>query len=148
MNDNRLKSLNGTRCKTSLIEILKDIQKAGAIVCCSENFRCGYPKKSNDQFYAPFTIEFRSGDVWLIFSTNSIRNDRLCIQQWNAENIKRINPNVKRALVVVPDEIEANEREAKEVSRYKNKILGNEYYSAIDDVIYQHQLLAECGVIK
>ncbi len=139
MNDNKLKAINGSRSKSELVSRLKELCDKRSINFCLTDYRCGYREKNSEQFYAPFYIEFFNGNGWLIFSTNSIRNDRMCIQQWNAEHIKRIKPNVKKAIMVVPDEVRDNEREKREVEKYREKI-SSDYYSAIDDVIYQEQL--------
>lgn len=139
MNDNRLKSLNGIISKSSLLNILKDLQDNQKISSCSSNFRCGYPNGYEDQFFAPFYIEFINGKAWVIFSTNSIRTDRISIQQWNAENIKRIKQNVEKAYVIVPDSVLENEKERREVEKYNQKIMSGEYYSAIDYIFYQKE---------
>ncbi len=139
MNDNRVKSINGIRSRASLLTILKDLQKNNRISFCSSNYRCGYAGCSSEQFFAPFYLQFLNGNAWVIFSTNSIRTDRMCIQQWNAEHIKKINPSVKKAFVVVPDDVMNNDKERNEVEKYNSKIKAGEYYSAIDAVYYQNQ---------
>lgn len=139
MNDNKIKAINGARSKSELVYRLRELCNERKINFCLSEYRCGYKGKNNEQFYAPFYIEFFNGEGWLIFSTNSIRNDRMCIQQWNAEHIKRIKTNVTKAIIVVPDETRENEREKREVDKYREKIR-SDYYSAIDDVIYQGSL--------
>ena len=139
MNDNRVKSINGIRSRASLLAILKTLQKDGRISFCSSNYRCGYNAANSEQFFAPFYLQFLNGDAWVVFSTNSIRTDRMCIQQWNAEHIKRINLNVKKAFVVVPDDVRDNIKERNEVEKYNSKIASGEYYSAIDAIFYQNQ---------
>ncbi len=139
MNDNRVKSINGIRSRASLLTILEDLQKDGRISFCSSNYRCGYSGCSMEQFFAPFYLQFLSGDAWIVFSTNSIRTDRMCIQRWNAEHIKRINTDVKKAYVVVPDDVQENLKERNEVEKYNSKIKTGEYYSAIDAVYQQSQ---------
>ena len=141
MNDNKIKALNGSRSKSSLVALLKELQDNHTILCCHSDYRCGYENMNSEQFFSPFLIEFSSGNNWLVFSTNSIRNDRVSIQQWNAENIKRINMRITKAIIVIPDDTQSNDRERKEVEKYKKKITSNDFYSAIDDVIYQSELV-------
>lgn len=136
INDNKVKALNGIKGKESLLEILKKMQNESLVSSCSSNYRIGYNSQFPDQFFAPFYLELSDGSAWIIYATNSIRTDRMCIQQWNSENIKRINSRVKKAIVIVPDEIKENEKENQEVKKYKEKIKTGKYYSFIDDVIY------------
>lgn len=140
MNDNKLKSITGLMCKNSILNIVKQMQEKGMIVYVSQDYRCGYPSCSEKQFFAPFIIEFRDGTAWILYSTNSVRNDRMCIQQWNAEHIKKIHTNIKKAFVVVPNEIKDVDKESKEVSRYNSKITQNKIVSSIDLIIYQNEL--------
>ena len=135
MNDNKIKSINGVMGKDTLLGVLQKLQKDGIIAFASQDFRVGHSNCSEKQFYAPFYIEFNNGEGWLIFTTNSIRNDRMCIQQWNAEHIKAITSHVKRAYVVVPNGIKENPREAKEVERYNEKIVTKRIQSYIDRVL-------------
>ena len=111
----------------------------GIILNCSEGYRCGYPGGYNDQFYAPFILEFPNRSAWIVFSTNSIRTDRMSIQQWNAENIKKINKSIIKAIVVVPDEVQNNEKERHEVEKYNEKIQSGKFYSVLDHIYYQSQ---------
>jgi len=112
----------------------------GAIVFCTSDYRCGYSGCSEKQFYAPFYLEFRNGDAWIIYSTNSIRNDRMCIQQWNAEHIKKINTSIVKAFVVVPNQSANVNREKREVERYNEKIMQGMIYYPIDGVLFQDEL--------
>lgn len=140
MNENKLKVINGLIQKNDVISLLKSLQESGEIVFCSKDFRCGYPGYKDLQFYAPFYLEFKNGVGWIIYSTNSIRNDRMCIQQWNSEHIKKIRNNVEKSFVIVPDDIVNNKRENNEVIRYKNKIYDSSICSFIDDVLLVSEL--------
>ena len=93
MNENQLKSINGQISKNSLSLQLQALQEKGVISFCSAEYRNGYPEFDTRQFYAPFYIEFANGEAWLLFSSNSIRNDRMNNQQWNSYHLKKIATN-------------------------------------------------------
>lgn len=140
MNENKVKTINGLICKNDLSNILSSMQTQGIIVFCTTDYRCGYSGCSEKQFYAPFYLEFRNGDAWIIYSTNSIRNDRMCIQQWNSEHIKQINSSIVKAYVVVPNQSATIGREKREVERYNEKIIQGTIFSPIDRVLFQDEL--------
>lgn len=64
----------------------------------------------------------------------------MCIQQWNAEHIKVLCPNVTKALVIVPAEILDNEKEYKEVVKYNEKIVHGSIKSFVDSIVLQDEL--------
>lgn len=140
MNDNQLKSINGQISKNSLSMQLQTLQANGVIAFCSMEYRNGYAEYDTKQFYAPFYIEFQNGEGWLLFSSSSIRNDRMNNQQWNSLHLKKIAPNIKRAYLVIPDDISENEKEKTIAENYQKKITGK-MYSAIEDVCYQSELI-------
>lgn len=140
MNDNKKKAIIGAKIKLPLLKTLRECQEKKLIIYCTKDFRIGYPDFCSDQFFASFYIEFRNGTGWLIYSTNSIRNDRMCIQQWHAEHIKKICTNITKALVIVPNTILDNEKEYKEVIKYNEKIHQHHIKSFIDSIIIQDEL--------
>lgn len=141
MNDNQLKSINGLISKNSLSTQLQTLQANGTIAFCSMEYRNGYAEYDPKQFYAPFYIEFQNGEGWLLFSSSSIRNDRMNNQQWNSLHLKKIAANIKRAYLVIPDEISQNDKEKTIAENYQKKITGK-MYSAIEDVCYQSELIS------
>lgn len=141
MNDNKLKSINGQISKNSLSLQLQTLQAKGTIAFCSMEYRNGYADYDTKQFYAPFYIEFQNGEGWLLFSTSSIRNDRMNNQQWNSLHLKKIAPKIKRAYLVIPDDVLGNKKEKTNAENYQKKITGN-MYSAIEDVCYQSELIS------
>ena len=145
MNENKVKSINGVIVKHCLLEALQKCQEQNVIVYCSKDFRCGYENSSQVQFFAPFYIEFSNGDGWILYATNSIRNDRMCIQQWNSEHIKVLRSNVVKSIVVVPSAVKEVEKEYKEVLRYNEKIEDRSIVSFVDCVVFQDELE---GVIR
>lgn len=140
MNDNQLKSINGQISKNSLSMQLQTLQASGVISFCSMEYRNGYVGYDTQQFYAPFYIEFQNGEGWLLFSSNSIRNDRMNNQQWNSLHLKRIAQNITRSYLVIPDDIANNIKEKKIASSYQKKITGS-MYSSIEDVCYQSEII-------
>ena len=140
MNDNQLKSINGQISKNSLSTQLQTLHAKGTISFCSMEYRNGYAEYDPKQFFAPFYIEFQNGEGWLLFSSNSIRNDRMNNQQWNSLHLKKIAKNIKRAYLVIPDEISQNVKEKTIAENYQKKITGK-MYSAIDDVCYQSEVI-------
>ena len=141
MNDNQIKSINGQINKNSLSLQLQTLQANGVIAFCSMEYRNGYAEYDTKQFYAPFYIEFQNGEGWLLFSSSSIRNDRMNNQQWNSFHLKKIAPNILRAYLVIPDDISQNPKEKTIAENYQRKITGN-MYSAIEDVCYQSELIS------
>lgn len=140
MNDNQLKSINGQINKNSLSMQLQTLQANGTIAFCSMEYRNGYENYDSKQFYAPFYIEFQNGEGWLLFSSSSIRNDRMNNQQWNSLHLKRIARNITRSYLVIPDDIFINEKEKAIAESYQRKITTT-MYSAIEDVCYQTEIL-------
>jgi len=140
MNDNQLKSINGLISKNSLSQQLQTLQTKGIIAFCSSEFRKGYDNYDSNQFYAPFYIEFQNGEGWLLFSSSSIRNDRMNNQQWNSYHLKKIAPNISRSYLVIPDEISQNSKEKGIAASYQKKITTT-MFSAIEDVCYQSEMI-------
>lgn len=140
MNDNQLKSINGIISKNSLSMQLQILQAKGVIAFCSMEYRNGYSEYDTKQFYAPFYIEFNNGEGWLLFSSSSIRNDRMNNQQWNSLHLKKIAHNITRSYLVIPDDISQNPREKTIAKNYQKKITST-MYSAIEDVCYQSELI-------
>ncbi len=134
MNDNQLKAIAGSLSKQNLLEQLKALQLDEYIVYCTADFRAGYSNLSPEQFYAPFYIEFRNEDGWLLFSTNSIRTDRINIQQWNSYHLRQIKKNIKHAFIVVPDEIVSNDKEFSIAKKYNLTITSGNFFTALDGV--------------
>ena len=141
MNENRLKTLIGLMRKEGLLTTLKDLQEKGYIKSCKSNFRCGYNGYLDEQFFASFYFEFQNGEAWIVYSTNSIRSDRMTFQQWHAEHIKKICGNVKRAFVVVPDVIVENEKECSIAENYDRRIQNKEFYSPVDRILKQTEFI-------
>ena len=141
MNDNKIKSIKGIVCKQLLLNSLIDLQQKKVIAYCETQYRDGYADFSTNQFFAPFLVEFTNGEMWILFSTNSIRTDRVCIQQWNSYHIKNIRPSVSKSFLVIPNEIVNNKKEFEIAMSYNEKIYNNEIFSSIDGVYLQEQII-------
>jgi len=135
---NEEKSKHGRNAIYSLKGLLEFCCKKSLIIEFSENFRTGYAEISNSQFYAPYIITFNSGEKWLLFSTTSMRTDRIKGQQWDAVNIKKIEDDVKKCYIVYPDSV--SDKERTEFIRQGNKYKEGIEYSAIDGIVNQDEL--------
>ena len=131
-NDNFFKMEHGAAGINSLQQLVDLLIERGYIVKAVRNYRIAAPTFKDKQFSAQFLIEFSDTEQWVLHHTTSIR-DRINIQQWNSFHIKRINPNVQKSYVVVPDNLKAKEQKTAEA--YHNKIIQGTIYSAIDDVV-------------
>lgn len=132
MGENKDKNEHGQNARKALKNMLTAMRAHGFLSKMEENYAIcdkDFPKK--DQFKAPYLIEFQDEEQWILFSTTSIR-DRMKQQEWDTSNIKRLNENVKKAYVVVPDGIQKNELENAE--KYNKEIKEGKRYSALDGV--------------
>jgi len=132
MGENRDKNEHGQNARKALKDMLASMRAHDFLVKVEENYAIydkDFPKK--DQFKAPYMIEFLDEEQWILFSTTSIR-DRMKQQEWDTSNIKRLNENVKKAYVVVPDGIQKSELENAE--KYNREIKERKRYSVLDGV--------------
>ena len=103
---------HGRKAHDELEERLRQCLADGYLSAVVKNFRVGDEKFGNDeQFYAPFMVQFSDRQRWLIYSTTSCRTDRIKGQQWDAENLKRLDASIEAAFLVHPDEIEREDEE-------------------------------------
>lgn len=136
---NAEKSQHGVNAQNNLENILSYCVEKGYIATYTKNFRIGKDGYSNDeQFYAPFVIEFVDAEKWLIFSTTSMRTDRIKGQQWDAINLKEIDTSITKAYLVYSDSV--SDHDKSEFERQHNKYVSGYEYSAIDGVINQDTL--------
>ncbi len=144
MDSNQLKTINGSLNKRALKNILAELKDQNIIHICLKDYKDGYKEyQDSNQFFAPYLIEFKNGEAWLIFSSTSIRNDRMNNQQWNSYHLKRINPSIKKSYLVIPDDIVENVKELKQAQAYNDKIFNHKMYSEIDAVLTHSQLETE-----
>lgn len=137
---NRAKSQHGANAQRNLEALLINCKEKNQIASYDTNFKIGKPGyKNNKQFYAPFIITFSDGDQWILFSTTSLRTDRVKGQQWDSINIKNIRLQVKKSLLVYSDGVSKKELEnfKKQNEKYLNKI----EFTAIDEIVTHDALL-------
>lgn len=136
---NAEKSKHGANAQNNLEHILQLHVKNGYIVKYEKDFRIGKSGYTNDeQFYAPFIIEFKDGQRWILYSTTSMRTDRIKGEQWDAYNIMDIDETVVKALLIYPDGV--TEKEKKAFIKQNDKYANSFEYSAIEAVISQDAL--------
>lgn len=131
-NDNQDKMQHGKNGIESVGQMLDSLMNADYLVNVVHPYRIGDPDYDVDQFYFQYLIEFHDNKQWILHHTTSIK-DRIAEQQWNSEHIKRLNENVEKAYVIVPDDME--ERQKKIAESYNKKIQEKRIYSALDGVI-------------
>jgi hypothetical protein len=141
MTDNISKAQHGANVKKDLLLTLRQLRDDGFISVFSTEYRTGYSEYSSDQFYSSYFIEFNNRESWILHSTTTVRNDRMNIQQWNSYHIKKINPLIKKAYVIVPDNIIENIREYSEVLKYVEKINDSKILSSVDGILTSSQLV-------
>lgn len=131
---NTEKKRHGDSARNNMEEILRSCKENRYIENYVENCRFGRSGyASNDQFLAPFLIKFSDSEKWILYTTTSMRTDRIKGQQWDASNIKAVEPSIKKAYLIYPDGVSEDEK-AKFVSqaeRYRKETV----YSVIDDIL-------------
>lgn len=135
---NKDKSRHGASTKTALADLLQSCKGncyVSDVVC---EYRAGYPNYSNDQFYAPYLITLPNGAKWILYTTTSMRTDRIKGNQWDVYNLKRIIPEIEFAALVYPDGLD--ESIVREFDRQRDKYVSGKEYSVIDDIISQRKL--------
>lgn len=138
------KQQHGQSAQDSLETILKRCVDIGYLKCIHGNYRIGKDGYSNaTQFYTPFLIEFQDDTKWALFTTTSMRTDRIKGQQWDALNLKKIDASITAVYLVYPDGISTT-GEA-EFNRQNSKYVNHEEYSAIDAIVSQDKI---CNMIE
>ncbi len=138
------KQKHGQSAKQSLKNILKRCVDVGYLKGFWEDYRIGkegYLSKA--QFYAPFLIEFQDRSKWALFTTTSMRTDRIKGQQWDAFNLKEIDNCITAVYLVYPDGI--SKAKKAEFLRQNNKYSNQEEYTAINAVVSQDEI---CNMIE
>lgn len=132
------KAKHGQSAQNSLENILDFFKEKGYLANVSINYRVGKPSFSQQQFYAPFLIEFNDSTKWALFTTTSMRTDRIKGQQWDAMNLKEISQQVTSVYLVYPDGLDSKERN--KFIKQGEKYTKHEEYSAIDAIVSQDQI--------
>lgn len=143
------KSKHGRSAQDSLATILKRCADAGYVVQVIAEYRIGKEGFSNSkQFYAPFLIIFADESKWALFTTTSMRTDRIKGQQWDAVNLKEIDPLITHVYLIYPDGITDEIKD--EFLRQNKKYANKEEYSIIDAIVSQNEIsdMIEAYAIK
>lgn len=136
---NSEKAKHGRSAHVGMEEILKRCVDAGYLVQVSKNYGIGKEGYSNQkQFYAPFLIVFKDESKWAIFTTTSMRTDRIKGQQWDALNLKELDPLITHVYLVYPDGLD--EKELSEFIRQNSKYINKEEYSIIEQIVSQDEI--------
>lgn len=132
MKENKNKNLHGAKGIETLDNMVNALYERGYITLYKKNYSIVEPGYPNKQFKFQYIIGFQNNEQWILHHTTSIR-DRINCQQWHSEHIKLLNRNVKRAYIVVPDDL--SEEEKHKASNYNKNIVNKKIYSAIDGVL-------------
>ncbi len=138
MSDNYEKSNRGRSGQENLKDIIESLKAKDYIVLFESDYRDGYKGYDQKQFFYQYLIEYSNHDSWILHSTTSIRSDRMNIQQWNAEHLKRLNGYIKKAYVVYPNGL--SDVELKSAKSYQVKLKEGTAYSAVDGVVSQSEM--------
>lgn len=132
---------NGNLAQDELDDLLFAEWQAGSLSSYVRRFRLGIKGYSNSsQFYAAFMVQFENRERWILFSTTSCRGDRLKEQQWDADNLKKLDTSISKAYLVYPDRAEA-----KEIAAFKSmsaRYESHQDYSRVDAIVTQSELVA------
>ncbi len=134
--DNSNKSRAGSLSNSSVNDQLEYL-KSKSIITDYETKKFGYPGGRKDQFKCDFIIKLPSGDEWILYSAASLTSDRLKTKQWDAENIKKINSNVKKAYVLCPDDSKGRS----DILRFRDYIREGKDTSFIDDILFHSEFI-------
>lgn len=133
---------HGKDFQTFIEERLRALKLEGYLTQVIKEFRAREPGYENpDQYYAPFLIQFNDRTRWILFSTTSMRTDRIKGQQWDADRLKQVDATISRALLVYPDDVDGRVRA--EFIRQKNKYESKWEFSRIDDIVPLGDLVGE-----
>lgn len=135
-------SANGHEAQDLLQNILWELRRKGDLSIVVKTYRAGDPNAKNaEQFYAPFMIQFNNGARWIIFSTTSCRTDRIKGQQWDADNLKRLDTRIEKAVLTYPDDTPSNEIRSFQKQRRKYET-GLEI-TRLDDIVSHEDLVLQ-----
>ncbi len=128
----------GLIAKQILSYYLELAERLNYIRRITPDYKVGRPGfQDQHQFKAHYLIEFDDDSKWILFNTTSIR-DRVKEQYWDSYNFKDLDPLIKRAFLVYPDNI--SPREKRTAISKNNKIHSGGEYSTIDGIVSQGKL--------
>lgn len=133
--DNGRKARRGSNAQKSLESLIGQLTDYGAISESEFKPSYGYEGLDPKQFDAHAEVTLANGERVILFTTSSLRSDRLEEHQWRAYNIKAIDEEIERSFVVLPDESAFDKGTGP-----RDKIRNKSHYSAIDDVVTASEL--------
>ncbi len=144
---NSRKSQHGYDNQTDLKNLILEYKENGYLTDVQCPFRMGHPEFKNDeQFYAPFLIQFPNKSRWIIYTTTSFRQDRIKSPQWDASNLKEIDSSITGAFLAYSDDCKDPEpfrkQDEKYVTQYELSAIDriysfSELYRAIQKEFYE-----------
>lgn len=137
---NKQKSQHGYNTQKNIENLLDYCITANYIISYQKKYRAGKIGYSNqEQFYAPYIINFSEDEQWIIYSTTSLRTDRIKGTQWDSYNLKEINNRIKKSILTYSDALSKNDQ--MDFEKQNNKYLNKEEFSAIDNILSHDQLI-------
>lgn len=128
------KAAHGKDFQSFVEDGLRMLKRDGYLTQIIREFRAREPGYKNaDQYYAPFMLQFNDRTRWILFSTTSMRTDRIKGQQWDADRLKQVDATISKALLVYPDDVTLRVRS--EFIRQKNKYDSGWEFTRIDDIV-------------
>lgn len=132
------KQQHGQSAQNSLEQILERCKTVGYLKDIHPNYRIGKDGYNKSQFYTPFLIEFHDETKWALFTTTSMRTDRIKGQQWDALNLKKINQSISSVYLIYPDGLST--KEENKFIQQNDKYQNHKEYSAIDAIVSQDEI--------
>lgn len=127
--DNGRKSRRGVNGKKALRKIVEELVDFGALTASENAPEYGYEGYDPTQFKAHEVVRYPDDSEAILYATSTLRSDRLWEFQWRALNIKKIDPSVERAFVILPDEDGFDQGTSP-----RDDIRAGRVVSAIDDI--------------
>ena len=128
--ENSIKAQHGVKAKRTLDYVVRELESYGALSSHEDSPAYGYDDHDKMQFKADKSVTTAGGEKCILYSTNSIRSDRVKGQQWDAYNIKQIDNKVEYAYIIIPDE-----DALKGSVSFREKMRNGEMFTAIDDIL-------------
>lgn len=127
--DNGKKSKHGKNARRTMDIAVDELERNHAVKNVKDTPSYGYQGYQSDQFKADKEVTLADDSTVALFSTSSLRSDRVRTKQWQAHNIKQVS-RVEYAVIILPDE---SAYDSGTVPR--DEIRNNEVVSAIDDIL-------------
>ncbi len=129
------RSKRGNSLKRVLVYMMELCKELSYITDYQKDYKLGMPGCTDqNQFKAPYLIEFEDHSKWIVYTTTSLR-DRIKEYYWDAFNLKNLNTQITAAYLVYPDSLEQSDRKA--FLSKNNKIQSNGEFSTLEAVISQ-----------